>query len=94
MTRHSLGTSMFVLGWIFLMVRIEIQNQMQRIIARRVPPKTNHPFQNFREATDRKRVRREYERLFPARARWKFIWMRVTTIAAAVCAVIGIVLLR
>jgi hypothetical protein len=94
MTRHSLGGAVIVLGWLLLMVRIGIHNQMQRIVARLVPPKTNRPFQNFREATDPKRVRREYERLFPSRARRKFLWMRVTSIAAAICVLIGIVLLR
>jgi hypothetical protein len=94
MTRHSLGAEVIVLGWLLLMVRIGVHNQMQRVVARLAPPKTNLPFQNFREATDPKRVRRQYERLFPVRARRKFLWMRVTTISAIICILIGIVLIR
>jgi hypothetical protein len=93
MTRHSFGAGLAIIAWLLFMLRGEIHNQMRRVVARLAPPKTNRPFQNFREATDPKRVRREYERIFPVRARKKFLWMRATTIAGVMCFLGGMALL-
>jgi hypothetical protein len=64
-------------GWMFFMIRLEIHNEMQRVVARLAPPKTNRPLKNLAEALNWKRVHKEYERLFPTRAKWKFLWMKI-----------------
>jgi hypothetical protein len=92
MTRHSFGLGLACFGMILLWVRIGIQNHMQHVVARLAPPKTNRPFKNLAEALDWKRVRTEYERLFPVRSRGKFMWIRVTTITGAIFLVIGFIL--
>jgi len=69
MTEHSVGLILMLLGMAFLFVRIEIHNQMQRVVAKLAPPKTNRPVKNLFEAIDMPRVRSEYRRLFPKRAR-------------------------
>jgi Na+-transporting methylmalonyl-CoA/oxaloacetate decarboxylase gamma subunit len=92
MQRNSYGLLMMFLGMGFLFVRIVIHNQMQRVVARLAPPKTNRPLKNLFEAINTSRVRREYQRLFPTRARRKFLVSRITTIVGIVCMLVGIFL--
>jgi hypothetical protein len=85
---------MMLLGMGLLFVRVEIQNHMQRVIAKLVPPKTNRPLKNLFEAANKSRVRREYQRLFPKRARRKFLLSRITTIIGIICLFLGMYLAR
>ena len=94
MTQTSIGIGAMVIGIALLDVRVIIQGQMQRVVAKLAPPKTNRPLKNLFEALNRQCVRREYRRLFPARARKKFLVMRITSIAGALCILIGIFLAR
>ena len=94
MTKHSIGLMMVGLGVVFFWVRGWIQERMQHVVAKLAPPKTNRPLKNLLEALDSSRVRKEYERLFPERARRKFLAMRICTIAGAVCILLGIYLAR
>jgi hypothetical protein len=89
-TRQYISVVALVLAWLLLMVRLHIQEQMQRVVARMAPPKTNRPFKNFAEATNASRVRREYFRLVPVRAKKKFLLMRILALTSIVCLVIGI----
>jgi hypothetical protein len=68
MTGHSLGVAMLFLGMAFLYVRLAIHSQMQEVVAKLAPPKTNRPLKNLFEAINTSCVRREYQRLFPKRA--------------------------
>jgi hypothetical protein len=94
MTGHSLGLTMMFLGMTFLFVRIVIHNQMQQVIAKLAPPKTNRPLKNLFEAINTSRVRSEYRRLFPKRARRKFLLCRIGTITGIVCLILGMYLAR
>jgi hypothetical protein len=94
MTGHSLGLTIMFLGMAFLFVRIVIHNQMQQIVAKLAPPKTNRPLKNLFEATSTSRVRNEYEQLFPKRARRKVLLSRISTIIGIVCIILGMYLAR
>jgi hypothetical protein len=94
MTRQFFGAAIIALGWVLVTITIGIQIQMQLTVARLAPPKTDQPFQNLWEALSQKRIRREYERLYPDSAKRKLLWMRAISIAAAVCILIGVVLVR
>ena len=78
----------------FLLVGIVIHNQMQQVVARLAPPKTNHPLKNLFEAISTSRVRREYLRLFPRQAKKKLFVSRVTSIVGIVLILIGIFVAR
>jgi hypothetical protein len=94
MTRDSFGVGLIFLGVLVFQVRLVIEGQMRRLVARLAPPKTNRPFKNLAEALNTRRVRTEYERLFPVRAKQKFLWMRIATILAVICVIVGIFLAR
>jgi succinate dehydrogenase hydrophobic anchor subunit len=94
MMGHSLGLVMMFLGMVFFWVAGEIHNQMQRAVARFAPPETNRPLKNLSEATNPSRVRREYQRLFPSRARRKFLLIRISAVVGVVCLLLGIYLAR
>lgn len=94
MTERSIGVGLAFAGIGIAQLRIVIQSQMQRVVARLAPPKTNRPFKNLAEALSTKRVREEYKRLFPVRAKAKFFWMRVVTVVGIICFVTGIFLAR
>lgn len=92
MARISYGQPLMFLGMGFLFVRIVIHNQMQVVVARLAPPKTNRPLKNLFEAIGTRRVRKEYQRLFPIQARRKLLVSGITTIVGIVCILIGIFL--
>ena len=94
MTGHSLGLTMSVVGMAFLSVRIMIHNQMQQVVAKLAPPKTNQPLKNLFQAISTSRVRSEYRRLFPKRARRKVLLSRISTIIGIVCLILGMYLAR
>jgi hypothetical protein len=92
MTGHSLGVTMMFLGMAFLYVRVVIHSQMQELVAKLAPPKTNRPLKNLLEAINTSRVRSEYKRLFPKRARRKFLLSRIRAIIGIVCIFLGMYL--
>ena len=94
MLPRSYGPPIMFIGMAFLLVRIVIHEQMQQIVAKLAPPKTNRPLKNLIEAIDYGRVRREFRRLFPKQARKKFLVVRVTTIIGILFLLAGLVVAR
>jgi len=83
-----------ILGMGLLFVRIVVHNQMQGVVAKLAPPKTNRPLKNLFEAISTSRVRREYQRLFPKRAKRKFLLSRITTLIGILFLLIGMFMIR
>jgi hypothetical protein len=94
MSRNSYGPLIIFLGMGFMFVRIVIHNQMHRVVAKLAPPKTNRPLKNLFESLSTSRVRREYQRLFPKRAKRKFLLSRITTAIGISLILIGIFVAR
>ncbi len=94
MTGHSLGSVMMFLGFAFFWICIGIHNQMQRLVARMAPPKTNRPLKNLGEALNSRRVWKEYRRLFPKRAERNALLIKLFVFVGVVCILLGIYLAR
>lgn len=89
MAQGPLGLVLIATGMACLYVSIGVRSGMQKAVAKLAPPKTNRPLKNLSEALDMSRVKREYQRLFPERAKKKLMLMRISMIVGIACLVLG-----
>ena len=94
MTRHSFGLLLLLLGMAFFWINAGIHFQMMVIVARLAPPETNRPAKNLSDAMNLSRVRKEYQRLFPERARRKSLAIRMNLIVGIVSLILGMYFIR
>ena len=93
MTRNAIGFSAILLGMILFSIAGHLGGQMRRDVNKLFPSTADNLLRNFYETFNPKRVRREYARLFPLRAKRKILWANVTTSAGLFLFIAGIFLI-
>jgi hypothetical protein len=93
MTRNAIGFSAIVLGMILFIIAGHLGSQMRQDVNKVFPSTADNLLRNFYETFSTKRVRREYARLFPLRAKGKILWANITACAGLVLFIAGIFLM-